>query len=170
VTDTRSFRTPNTGIEELRAALTLVEAGASLAEINDSLDRTLTPGLLGLWGIALSRATLQGEVIWSEITAEDQRQCCASAADVTGLVSFLASVRDARVAVLFTERADGHVEVGLRSVPPLDVASVALALGGGGHRQAAGCALAGPLPAAREKVLAQVSLALQRQAEVGPPR
>ena len=169
VTDTRSFRTPNTGPEELRVALALVEAGASLAEINDSLERGLTPGLVGLWGTALSRARLQGEIIWTEITAEDQRRCCASAADVTGLVSFLASVREARVAVLLTERADGHVEVGLRSVPPVDVASVALALGGGGHRQAAGCALAGPLPVAREKVLAQVSLALQRQSEPGSP-
>lgn len=160
VTDTRSFRTPNTGPDVLRTALALVEAGAPLAEINERLERGLTLGLIGLWGIALSRARLQDEVIWSEITLEDQRTCCASAADVTGLVSFLANVREAQVAILFTEREDGHIEVSLRSLPPVDVAAVALALGGGGHRQAAGCTLPGPLAAARAKVLAQVELAL----------
>ncbi|MDI7275549.1 MAG: hypothetical protein QME94_06190, partial [Anaerolineae bacterium] len=43
-----------------------------------------------------------------------------------------------------------------RSAPGVDVAAVALALGGGGHRQAAGCTLPGPLEAAREQVVAQL--------------
>ncbi|MCL6430521.1 MAG: bifunctional oligoribonuclease/PAP phosphatase NrnA [Anaerolineae bacterium] len=161
VTDTRSFRTPNTDISAMRTALALMEAGAPLAEINEQLERGLSLGVISLWGRVLSNTRLRDGVIWAEVSLQAQRECGVSSADSSGLVSFIASAREAHIAVLLTERADGHVEVGLRSAPGIDVAAVALALGGGGHRQAAGCTLPGPLDAAREAVLAQLQPLLQ---------
>ncbi|MBM3190090.1 MAG: bifunctional oligoribonuclease/PAP phosphatase NrnA, partial [Chloroflexi bacterium] len=43
----------------------------------------------------------------------------------------------------------------------VDVSGVALALGGGGHPQAAGCQLDGSLAEVRERVLAALQEALQ---------
>lgn len=159
ITDTRSFRTSNTDAEALRTALALVEAGAPLAEINHQLDHGLSLGVIRLWGRTLSSARLRDGIIWAEISQETLADCGLSSADTSGLVSFLASAREARIAVLLTEKEDGRIEVGMRSVPGVDVSAVALALGGGGHPQAAGCTLPGPLAAAREVIMRQLALA-----------
>jgi phosphoesterase RecJ-like protein len=81
----------------------------------------------------------------------------------TGLTNFLSSVREANVVIVFTERDNGTVDVGMRSVPGYDVAQVALSFGGGGHPQASGCTLEGELAAVRELVLAEVNLSLAQQ-------
>ena len=81
----------------------------------------------------------------------------------TGLVSFLASADDADVAVVFNEREDGRIEVGLRAMPGFDVAQVALQFGGGGHALASGCTIAGPLEAAQERFLTALYADLARQ-------
>ena len=64
------------------------------------------------------------------------------------------------------EKDDGRVEVSLRARPSFDVSAVALALGGGGHPQAAGCTMDGPLDAAVERVVA----ALKSQISIPIPK
>jgi phosphoesterase RecJ-like protein len=167
ITDTRSFRTPNTDAEALRTALELVEAGASLLEIGQHLTRSLSAGIVALWGRALSTARLRDGIIWIEISQDLQRECGVSGSDASGLVSFIAGVREAQIALMLTEKPDGRVEVGMRSVPGVDVSGVALALGGGGHRQAAGCTLPGPIEAAREEVLGRLAAVLQTASDPG---
>jgi phosphoesterase RecJ-like protein len=54
---------------------------------------------------------------------------------------------------VFSEKQDGRVEIGLRARPGYDVSGVALSLGGGGHPQAAGCTVAGPLATVEARVL-----------------
>ncbi len=157
ITDTRSFRTPNTDAGALRTAVALVEAGAPLAEINEQLNHGLSLGMIRLWGAVLSRVQYREGIIWAEISQEALRECGLAGTDSAGLVSFIASAREAGVAVLFSEREDGQVEVGIRSVPGCDVSPVALALGGGGHPQAAGCTLPGPLAVARDMVLRELA-------------
>jgi len=168
ITDTRSFRTPNTDAEALRVAVALVEAGAPISEINERLDHGMSLGVVMLWGRVLSQAKMKDGIIWAEVSRELQRECGVSGSDAAGLVSFIAGVREARIAVMFTEKPDGRVEVGIRSVPGVDVSTVALGLGGGGHRQAAGCTLPGPLEAARDTVLARLAQVLQPPP--GPPK
>ncbi|HIP96136.1 MAG TPA: bifunctional oligoribonuclease/PAP phosphatase NrnA, partial [Anaerolineae bacterium] len=56
-----------------------------------------------------------------------------------------------------------RVEVGMRSVPGVDVSAVALSFGGGGHPQAAGFGINGSLPAVREQVIAALKQAWLEQ-------
>jgi phosphoesterase RecJ-like protein len=60
-------------------------------------------------------------------------------------VNFLADVDRAAVGVVLLEMDDGAIRVGFRCQPPYDVSVLATELGGGGHPQAAGCTLEGPL-------------------------
>jgi phosphoesterase RecJ-like protein len=53
---------------------------------------------------------------------------------------------------MFREEED-RVSVTFRSRGHLDVSAVAKAFGGGGHRNASGCRMRGPLPEIRQKVL-----------------
>ncbi len=69
------------------------------------------------------------------------------------------------MAVVFNELATGMIEVDFRSRPGYDVAAVALSLGGGGHPQAAGCNLPGPLADAEARVLPLVQAASLKKTE-----
>jgi phosphoesterase RecJ-like protein len=69
------------------------------------------------------------------------------------LVNLLVTANEAQVAVVFKELADGRVEISLRSKPGYDVSQVAFSVGGGGHKQASGATIDGPLEAARARIL-----------------
>jgi len=163
VTDTRGFRTSNVTIQVMEATLRLMKAGASLPSITrHGLDRRSTTAI-HLWGVALAQLQVKGRVIWTSITPAMRRAAGYTGNGDAGLVSFLISADDADAAVVFVEREDGHVEVGLRAVPGFDVGHVALVLGGGGHALAAGCTLPGPLEKARAQVLVALQADLARQ-------
>lgn len=161
VTDTLGFRTSNVTSDTLRIATTLVDAGASLRDITArTLDNKPYKVLL-LWQRALASMSLHGQVIEASVTQDDLR--AAGLADTTeaGLSSFLVSAREAVISVVFKELEDGRVELSMRSKPGYDVGTVALELGGGGHTQAAGATVDGPLTAARERVLSLLHQAVQ---------
>jgi phosphoesterase RecJ-like protein len=164
VTDTRSFRTQNVNADTLRAALALMEAGASLHQVTWRALEQRPMASVRMWGQAIDRMQLDDGLLWTDVTCE-MRHCWQSGPDgESGLVNFLAGVREADVVVLFTERENGTVDVAMRAAPGHDVAQLALRLGGGGHPQAAGCTLTGRLSEVRQRVLADVrqSLASER--------
>jgi len=53
--------------------------------------------------------------------------------------------------------------VGFRSRVGYDVSGIAARLGGGGHKQASGALIPGPLAAARERVLAEIKRQLANE-------
>jgi phosphoesterase RecJ-like protein len=163
VTDTRGFRTSNVTVQVMEAALRLIKAGASLPYItHHGLNLRPTVAIL-LWRAALALLQIEDRVIWTSIPLAMRRATGYTGDGDAGLASFLVSAEDADVAVVFVEREDGGIEVGLRAVPGLDVARVALQLGGGGHALAAGCTLTGPLEDAEAQVLAALRTDLARQ-------
>lgn len=164
LTDTQGFRTANTTSRTLGVAMRLMEAGASLAELTHQLFETRSLASLRVLGRALSEMHLESRILWSEISQATLRECQATPGDASGIVNVLSSARDADVAVVFREKSDGSVDVGMRSAPGINLAFVALRLGGGGHPQAAGCLLPGPLPAARARVLRELHRLLDGQA------
>lgn len=160
VTDTRGFRTPNVTANTLGVAKALMDAGASLTLITDNVLERRTLSSICLWGRALSEFRRQGRIIWTAIPLTMREACQGTEQSDTGLVNFLLAAEDIDIAAVFSERSDGTVDVGMRAVPGLDVAQVALDLGGGGHPQAAGCNLTMSLAEAQELVLAELKAAL----------
>ena len=77
----------------------------------------------------------------------------ATADETEGIPEDLRGVVEADVVMLLKETEDGAVRVSLRSRPQVDVSAIATALGGGGHRQAAGCTIQGPFPLARATLI-----------------
>jgi phosphoesterase RecJ-like protein len=163
VTDTRSFRTSNVDVAAVRAALRLMEAGASLSEIARQALEQRPLASVRLWGQAFASLQLEDGILWTEVTRAMRRESGLGENGAAGLANFLSGVREARVVVVFTERDGGTVDVGMRSMPGIDVAQAALRLGGGGHPQAAGCTFVGTLPQARKQVLAELRKTLAAQ-------
>ncbi len=164
VTDTVGFRTSNTNAESLRAAVTLMEAGASLAKVVDAVFNHRPLVTLRLWGAAMAAAQCEEHILWVEISQDLLHAANADAEAVKGLANFLATFDGAQVAVVMRETENGRVDVSMRSTPDLDVAAVALMLGGGGHSRAAGCLMQGTLPEARERILAAIRQVKEGQA------
>ncbi|MBN1400241.1 MAG: bifunctional oligoribonuclease/PAP phosphatase NrnA [Anaerolineae bacterium] len=165
VTDTRGFATSNTTAQTLRAAAQLMEAGADLHQIVDAVFNHRTLGTLRLWGAAFSQAKLQEGILWVELSQSLMRSLDAEPADAKGLANFLSTI-DAAAIVVLRETEDGAVDVSFRSKPALDLSTVAIAFGGGGHAQAAGCLVIGSLDEVRERILGRMrtEMALQEVA------
>jgi bifunctional oligoribonuclease and PAP phosphatase NrnA len=154
VTDTRGFRTSNVNAATLYAAQQLMEAGASLTEVTARVLDNMEYNVLELWKQTLPSAALEGTVIAAEVTQEHLKQVGLQETPDTGsLVSLLVSVKQAMIAVVFKEMDNGTVEISLRSKPGFDVSQVAFSVGGGGHKQASGATIPGPLAAARARIM-----------------
>jgi phosphoesterase RecJ-like protein len=153
VTDTLSFRTSNVTSEVLRIAARLTDAGAVLSEITERALNQKPLNVMRLWGFALSGLRQERKVVWTLIPYETRLRAGAPETGDGGLASFLISAPEAKIAAVLSEKPDGQVEVGLRARNGLDVSALALTLGGGGHPQAAGCTIPGPLADAEARLL-----------------
>ncbi|MBN1563691.1 MAG: bifunctional oligoribonuclease/PAP phosphatase NrnA [Anaerolineae bacterium] len=145
VTDTLCFRTDNVTSDTLGKAQRLMASGASLAEI---VQRTVSrKSMLGfqLWAQVLPTMQIEDHIVWAAITQEMYRAINYPDWDDAGLVSTLVMAEDAYISVVFKEKPDGTVEIGIRAVPGFDTSEVAVALGGGGHALASGATVDEPL-------------------------
>jgi phosphoesterase RecJ-like protein len=159
VADTLAFRTAHTTAAVHNRAARLLEAGANLARVHEALFASWPLGRLKLQGhfLARLRTAVGGRLVWGVVERRDFRRWRQTPAAVEGLVENALSVRDADLAMLFLEEP-ASIRLSLRSRHGVRVDGVARALGGGGHAQAAGARVSGPLPRA---VRLAVSLAKQ---------
>lgn len=153
VSDTRCFRTSSTKPRTMMVATRLMEAGAPLAQIADWVYNSKKLSTLQLWVRALATLESAGGVVWAEVTRDMLSEVGAQAEETEDLVSLIAGVREARVAVLFKDNGNGSVRVSMRSGGEVNVAEVAAHFGGGGHPRAAGCSLPGTIAEAKETML-----------------
>jgi phosphoesterase RecJ-like protein len=158
VADTGGFRYVGTTAETMRLGAELLEAGADPWETAYNLFEGWEEERMKLLGAVLERMELDcdGRVAVLEVT---RRMLAESGADdemVEGMVNYGRMLRGVEIAVLLWEQppSPGPVtKVSLRSSGGADVARIAKALDGGGHRAAAGANVAAPLEAARVRVL-----------------
>jgi phosphoesterase RecJ-like protein len=156
VGDTRGFATPNVVPATFVIASRLLQAGADISTIIERVMRQRSLAMLGIWGIALTHLHFQDGVVWAVVPYDERRARSLQNTEVDGVSSLLLSAQEANISAAFTEEPDGRVEVSMRARSGYDVASVALALGGGGHALAAGCHIDGPLDAAVSQVIGQL--------------
>jgi len=160
VTDTQSFSTSSTTPRVLEVSAELMDAGASLTEINENYFKKRGLATLRLWGKVLDQMQLDGDLVWSVNTLEMQNECHADSGNAGGVVNLLATVREAAAAIVFKESEDGQIEISIRSRPGVDISPIAAHFGGGGHPQAAGSVLQGNLDQVIPKVLSKAKQVL----------
>jgi phosphoesterase RecJ-like protein len=106
-------------------------------------------------GYALATMGRDGGVAWTVLDRGLLTRLGAADEDTGGIVNALLSLDGVRMAVLLREQSEGDVKVSLRSRGPVDVTRIAVPHGGGGHRNAAGIVLPGPIDAAARLLLAE---------------
>jgi phosphoesterase RecJ-like protein len=158
-TDTGSFRYSNTTPRTFRTAAALTAEGAEPALVTDRLYQRRSPDALLTLGGLLSRVEVSagGRVATLTVPEGAVSEAFMAAEDV---VTYPRSIAGVKVAVLLRAEADGRVKASLRGKGDVPVNRIAHQFGGGGHENAAGCTLAGPLEVAKAMVLAAVERAL----------
>ncbi|WP_228845507.1 DHH family phosphoesterase [Phototrophicus methaneseepsis] len=153
VTDTLGFRTSNVKPRTLEIAHDLMALGASLTEVTARALESRPYQVVTVWKQSLPSVMLVNGVISANITIADQVGVEDPDRMEYGLVGWLREVNEAMIAVVFTEEKPDEIKLSLRSKRGYDVSQVALALGGGGHKQASGATVKGTLQEVRERVL-----------------
>ena len=155
VTDTGRFSYANTTPQTLRIAAELVEAGAVPSEISRHVYEEAPFGYLKAVAVAMGRAVLVPElrVVHTSITDEDLREAGIDWGDTENLIDLLRLAVEADTAVLAKGHEDGRVKVSMRSRGDTDVGALAAAMGGGGHRLAAGFTAEDEVDAVIDRVL-----------------
>jgi bifunctional oligoribonuclease and PAP phosphatase NrnA len=168
VTDTLGFRISSVTPRTLEVAQALMQQGASLPE---AMARTLESRSwkeVTLWQRVLPRVVLHGQIVEAVITPADIEATGLNDMGDAGLVGFLRTIDEVVISVVFKQMSDNEIILSMRSKPGYDVAAVAFALGGGGHKQASGATVHGTLEAVRAKVLPMLQAAVAKgKLEVG---
>lgn len=155
VADTGGFNYSVTAKSTLEIAARLIDIGIPFTTIYNELLNMHSFAAGKALGIVLQNAkqALGGRIIYSHITLAELESVGANSRDVDGFVEYLRNTNGADLAVfVYQSHAPGKVKVSFRSQGP-DVGSVAVAMGGGGHRLAAGCTVTATVAEAVEQAL-----------------
>lgn len=140
--DTGSFRFGNTSPGTHELAARLLDTGIDHAAISQRLFDTASFGWLGLLSAVTGRAVLETEVgaglVWTWSTAAEARSHGLEPDQLEALVDVVRATAEADVACVVKGSEDGTWVVSMRSRGATDLSRVAMGLGGGGHRAAAG--------------------------------
>lgn len=154
-TDTGNFAFSSTNAEAFAVMSQLMACGLPLDEMNRVLFRQREKPHVRLLARALSTLTFhKGDCITTMVlTRQDFRDCQALPEHADAIVNYGVDIPGVRLALLARENEDGSIKMALRAVAPDRVDEIARRFGGGGHAQASGCTVDGPISQAVEKVL-----------------
>jgi bifunctional oligoribonuclease and PAP phosphatase NrnA len=147
-TDTGGFKHSNTSSSVFEVAGELLKKGARIDRIAHETFNNQRPQALRAWAKALENTRFDPEkqMAFSVMTEDDMREAQAEDEDLTGFVSILNHIPQAKFALMLRQDGD-QVKGSLRSEPHknMDVSEIAKFFGGGGHKYASGFKIKGKL-------------------------
>ncbi len=161
-TDTGDFRYSNATSRAFRAAAEMVDAGARPAQVANWVHNHRSLASVRLLGEALQSLKILCGGKLAVISADPGafERAGAGPEDTEEIVNIPRSIAGVEAVAYFKQWEDGVVRVSLRSRGDVDVKAVAERFGGGGHVNAAGCAVEGELAQVEADVAAAVASAL----------
>ena len=141
--DTIGFSLPTTSAPALEAAGGLVRLGADVPMLGERLCRSQDRSEFELLRTIYQNTTViaEGQIAYSRASYDEIHGAGCTAADIDDQVNVVRALRGVRLALLFTEGTRGKTRINLRGEGNVTVLDLAQALGGGGHKQAAGAVL-----------------------------
>ena len=162
ITDTGGF-CYNATAETFEFAADITRLGVNISEIFTKTLYTKNKANFELNKIARERMEFLegGKVTFTYITNEDQEKAGAVQGDHEGIVEIGKYIEDVEVSIFLHEVEDKGYKVSLRSLEYVNVANIALMLGGGGHIKAAGAYVKGTPEEIKNKVMKEVKKQLK---------
>jgi len=154
-TDTGSFKYRGTTARTFQVAAALAQAGARVAELAELCYASYPVRRLLLLREILQQLELfcDNHIACSSITQLMYQRTGAQPEDTEGLIENITAIQSVELAILLEEKENNTVKISMRSKGRIDVNELCSALGGGGHRAAAGATIPGSLSDAHQTVL-----------------
>jgi len=170
LTDTGSFHHSNITPRTFEICRQTVEAGVNPAAMARRIFDSNSFGKLKLIGALLDGMQLMDGGRLAVLYLDDTMlaACGCTHNDTEGLINLPLTAREIHAVVFFKVGPDGTVRVSMRSKYDVDVRLVANGFGGGGHKNAAGFTVAGPLDQVRTVILDKVVAAIESGLETRP--
>jgi phosphoesterase RecJ-like protein len=162
ITDTGSFRYSNANQEAFAVAGEMVAAGVDAWFVAERLYESQPRKRLELLALALAtlKISTRGDVASITVLLDMYEKTGTDAELTDGFVNYPRSIRGVEVAVFFREINPGLFKVGFRSKGKVNVSALAAEFDGGGHHNAAGCNISGPLEEVRRQVFSHLDKVL----------
>lgn len=140
--DTGSFRYPGLSAETFAIASDLIKKGAKRDKINFELYFNVEFNEIKYLSAILDKAVLdtKNKIIWSAISNEIYKKFDEpEGSNFAGV--FFQTIKDTEIGVFMVEKEKDILDVSFRSRKSIDASKIAVELGGGGHKKAAGAKL-----------------------------
>jgi phosphoesterase RecJ-like protein len=170
LTDTGSFHHSNITPRTFDICRQTVEAGVVPATMARRVFDSNSFGKLKLIGALLDSMELLDGGRLAVLHMDDGMlaACGCTNNDTEGLINLPLTAREIQAVVFFKSGPGGEVRVSMRSKYDVDVRRVANEFGGGGHKNAAGFTVNGPLENVRPGILEKLTAAVDEGLESRP--
>lgn len=158
ISDTGSFNYSTTNERTLEIASKLVGLGINFSYICKKLNDTIKESKLKLIAIAINNMEVydEGKIRYTYIDYDTISGLGVDEEDAEGMTNYLRMVEGTEVAVYVRQKSDGSNKVSLRSGDIVDVSTLAIIFGGGGHKRASGYTMTEDLPIAKQKLIDEI--------------
>ena len=162
VTDTGGF-CHNATSETFEFAADILRLGVNVSEIFRRTLHTRNKASFELNKRAMDRMEFleNGKIAFTYITKKDEEEVGAVQGDHEGIVEVGKSVENVEVSIFLHEKDDKGFKISLRSLEYVNVAEIAIMLGGGGHTKAAGAYSKGTVEEIKNKIVNEVKKQLK---------
>ena len=136
--------------------------GVNIPRIYKKVLRTITKANFLLQKRVIDRMELlaDGQITYTYITMEDEKEVNAEPGDHEGLVEIGRDIEGVEVSIFIRQKDENTYKISLRSSEKVNASDVCLMFGGGGHPRAAGASIQGGLDQVKEKIVKEVEKAL----------
>jgi phosphoesterase RecJ-like protein len=119
-------------------------------------------GRLKLFGAVLSAMQIDpsGRIAIVYLDHDMARAAGGTYDDTEGLINLPLTVKEIQSVVFFKQNEGNSYRVSMRSKGDIDIGTVAKQYGGGGHKNAAGCSVDGPIDILRKQFVQQIEQAI----------
>jgi len=170
LTDTGSFHYANITPKTFDICRRTVEAGVNPGAMARRVFDQNSFGKLRLIGALLAEMDLlaDGRLAAMYLNDDIMNATGTTYNDTEGLINLPLTAREIQAVVFFKLGADGDIHVSMRSKYDVDVRAIAARHGGGGHKNAAGFKVRGPLSAVRDAILKEIAGAIEQGIQSRP--
>ena len=166
--DTGCYTLANTTARTRRVAAGLIDLGADLRMLNELLFENKSKQRIAIEQLALSTLEYHYDDTCALIvlTREQINAIGADDTDLEGITSMPRSIEGVLVGITMRQQPSGSYKISVRTKVGLDACAICEGLGGGGHKQAAGCEIIGGLEYAKAAILAETKKIMDRQGKI----
>jgi phosphoesterase RecJ-like protein len=167
LTDTGSFHYSSISPRTFDICREALEAGVDPVLVARNVYDSNNMGRLKLFGAVLSAMQIDatGHIAIVYLDHEMARAAGGTYEDTEGLINLPLTVKEIQAVVFFKQDEADQYRVSMRSKGAIDIGAVAKQFGGGGHKNAAGCTVTGPIDALQKLFVERIEQAVNASEE-----